>query len=65
LTAHDLRHTFASHLIRAGADAYSVSRQLGHSRPSVTLDLYAGEFEKARNSAVMREKLAAAFGGER
>jgi integrase len=61
LSAHDLRHSFASHLIRAGADVYSVSRQLGHSRASVTLDVYAHEFEKVRNGAALRQQLAAAF----
>jgi integrase len=61
LTAHDLRHTFASHLIRAGADVYSVARQLGHSRASVTLDVYAHEFEKVRNGKALRQQLATAF----
>jgi integrase len=62
LSAHDLRHSFASHLIRAGADVYSVSRQLGHARASVTLDVYAHEFEKVRNGAALRQQLALAFG---
>ncbi len=62
LTAHDLRHGFASHLIRAGADVYSVSRQLGHARASVTLDVYAHEFEKVRNGEALRQQLANAFG---
>lgn len=61
LTAHDLRHSFASHLIRAGADVYSVSRQLGHARASVTLDIYAHEFEKVRNGETLRQQLATAF----
>jgi integrase len=39
---------------RAGADVYSVSRQLGHSRASITLDIYAHEFEKAQNGATLR-----------
>jgi integrase len=62
LTMHDLRHTFASHLIRSGADVYTVSRQLGHSRASMTLDLYAGEFDKAKNAEALRERLTTAFG---
>lgn len=62
LTMHDLRHTFASHLIRSGADVYTVSRQLGHSRASITLDLYAGEFDKAQNAKALRERLTLAFG---
>ena len=37
---HDLRHTHASILIRAGEDILTTSRRLGHSRPSVTLDIY-------------------------
>ena len=62
LSCHDLRHTFASHLIRCGADIYSVSKQLGHAKPSITLDIYAHEFEKVRNGAALRQQLAAAFG---
>lgn len=45
---HDLRHTFASHLIQAGIDPVRASRQLGHARPSITLDIYAHEFDRAR-----------------
>lgn len=63
LGCHDLRHTFASHLIRAGADVVSVSGQLGHARASITLDIYSHEFEKVRNGAVLRQQLALAFGG--
>ena len=37
LTLHDLRHTFGSHLVRQGADVVTVSRQMGHARPSITL----------------------------
>ena len=63
ISCHDLRHTFASILIRSGLDVYSVSRQLGHSKPSITLDKYAAEFEKARNSEGIRDRLQSAFGG--
>jgi integrase len=63
ISCHDLRHTHASVLIRSGLDVYSVSRQLGHSKASTTLDKYAAEFEKARNSETIRERLSAAFGG--
>ena len=47
---HDLRHTFASHLIPAGVDPVRASRQLGHARPSITLDIYAHEFDHAQGS---------------
>ena len=33
---HDLRHTFASHLIRAGTDPVRALVSLGHARPSIT-----------------------------
>ena len=55
--------TFASHLIRQGIDPVRASRQLGHARPSVTLDLSAHEFEDARGRDDVADKLSAAFGG--
>ena len=59
---HDLRHTFASHLIRAGVDPVRASRQLGHARPSITLDIYAHEFDHARGLDDVRDSIDAAFG---
>ena len=37
---HDLRHTNASHLIAQGIDVETVAKRLGHSKPSMTLDIY-------------------------
>jgi integrase len=37
---HGLRHTHVSVLIRAGVDILTISRRLGHFKPSVTLDTY-------------------------
>ena len=51
VTFHSLRHTHASALIRAGLDVVRVSRQLGHSKPTITLSTYAHEFEKADSGA--------------
>lgn len=41
LRIHDLRHTAASLAIRAGASVMDVQHNLGHSRASTTLDIYA------------------------
>lgn len=38
---HDMRHHYASGLIRGGLDAVAVSKALGHSSPAITLDVYA------------------------
>jgi integrase len=62
---HDLRHTFASDLIRAGVDPVRASRQLGHARPSITLDIYAHEFDRARGLDDVRDSIDAAFGPTR
>jgi integrase len=38
---HDLRHAFASMLISAGCSVKAVSKALGHSSASTTLNLYS------------------------
>lgn len=38
---HDLRHTHATHLIRARWDIVTVSRRLGHANPAITMRIYA------------------------
>jgi len=56
---HDLRHTFASHLIiDIRLDVVQVSRILGHARTSMTLDTYAHLFEQARHGNDVRAELA-------
>ncbi|MCW5887594.1 MAG: site-specific integrase [Anaerolineales bacterium] len=37
---HDLRHTAASLMLNNGVDVLVVSRRLGHSKASITLDVY-------------------------
>ena len=37
---HDLRHTFATHAMRSGVDAKTLSSILGHTNASFTLDTY-------------------------
>jgi integrase len=44
ITFHGLRHTHASQLIAAGVDIVTISKRLGHARPSVTLAIYAHMF---------------------
>jgi integrase len=58
---HALRHTHASTLIAAGLDVVSVSRRLGHGRPSVTLDVYGHLVVRREDIAIAA--LDAAFGG--
>jgi integrase len=45
LRIHDLRHTCASLLIRHGASVKAVQQQLGHSTPTVTLNVYSHLFD--------------------
>jgi integrase len=60
LRFHDLRHTFASHLIiDLALDVAQVSRILGHSRITVTLDIYTHLFEDARHARDIRTRMAA------
>ena len=41
LRLHDLRHTFATGLLRAGVPVTLVSATLGHANPSITLKVYS------------------------
>ena len=40
ITIHDLRHGYASLLLEDGAELLYVSEQLGHHKPSFTLEKY-------------------------
>jgi integrase len=59
-----LRHGFASYLIvDLRLDPVQVSKQLGHARPSITLDRYSHLFDQARHAADIRDRMAtSAFG---
>jgi len=44
---HDLRHTAVTLLLSSGADIMSLSRVMGHSKPSTTLNIYAHELDSS------------------
>lgn len=56
VTFHDLRHTFATRAIANGIDVATVSRILGHSEISVTLNKYVNSDEATQRAAM--EKMA-------
>ena len=45
---HSFRHFVASALINGGLDVTTVSRTLGHSNSSTTLNIYSHMFQKAQ-----------------
>lgn len=51
-TLHNLRHTYATHLLRSGIPIKAVSERLGHSNASITLNVYAQALPQD-NSAVV------------
>jgi integrase len=60
-SVHDLRRTYGSILIAAGADVTYVQRQMGHASPHVTLRWYAGLWDEERNVNKVRAFLAERF----
>ena len=51
---HDLRHTCASLLINSGVDPKTVSKRLGHSDTSITMEIYTHAFEESKNACADR-----------
>lgn len=51
LTPHLFRHSCASLMIANGIDVITVSRILGHKKPSMTLDVYSHEIDGAKENA--------------
>lgn len=63
LNAHGLRHTTATQMITNGADVVSVSKRLGHSRPSTTMDIYAHAY--AEQDSALSDIMSAAMYGKK
>ena len=51
VTFHALRHTHASQLISEGVDIVTISKRLGHAKPTITLAIYAHLFQKDDSEA--------------
>lgn len=51
---HDLRHTYASLLIEQGENIKYIQSQLGHSSPTVTLNVYAHLLKSTNQEAALR-----------
>jgi integrase len=70
VTLHSLRHTHASMLIKAGLDILTISRRLGHSSPTITLNVYGhlihGGDDRAAQimDAAFGSKMVAGSGGK-
>lgn len=47
---HELRHTCASLLINMGIDPKTVSKRLGHSDSSITMEIYTHAFESSKKA---------------
>jgi integrase len=60
---HSLRHTHASMLIDGGIDVVKVSKRLGHSNVSTTLDVYSHLFaaKEDKSVAAINSAIAALF----
>ena len=53
---HDLRHTHASQLLRAGISPKVVSERLGHSTIGITLDVYSHVLPGMQEEAAAKVK---------
>jgi integrase len=67
VTFHGPRHTHASQLIDASVDIVTISKRLGHAKPSVTLAIYAHMFKESdvKAAAAINAALAKSGGNVR
>jgi integrase len=65
VTLHSLRHAHVSQLIASGLDVVTVSRRIGHSNPTVTLNVYAHLFGDTdeRAAKIVESAFARMFAG--
>jgi integrase len=61
---HDLRHFHVSRLVADGLDILTISRRIGHAKPSITLDVYGHLLggADARAAEIMEAALAGVHG---
>nr|WP_241634859.1 site-specific integrase [Fusobacterium gastrosuis] len=52
LTIHDLRHSHASLLINNGVEILAISKRLGHSNPTMTLNIYSHLYKSTEQRAL-------------
>ena len=64
ITFHDLRHSFATRAIAAGADVKAVAAVLGHTNAAMTLNVYADADPESKRRATDLVALAIAAQGE-
>ena len=57
---HSLRHVHVAYLLGKGVDVYAISKRLGHSNITVTLNTYSYLIDeyKAKNDTLIIDKLA-------
>ena len=64
ITFHDLRHSFATRAIAAGADVKAVAAVLGHANAAITLNVYADADTESKRRASELVALAIAAQGD-
>lgn len=62
LTPNDLRHSAVSWAISLGANVYDVQKMVGHSKPSITLDVYGALWDTSQHE--LAERMDAAIRAE-